>query len=419
MTSIVKAPVTTYEFKKRIDMRCITTLVLAGGIGTRLFPLTLTRCKPALCFGGNYRLIDISLSNALHSGCKKIYILTQFLATSLHRHVLKAYDSIGLLSAEQKPSRSNWYQGTADAVRQNIEYLLECDADYFLILSGDQLYQMDFEKMAAYAEKTDADLVIASLPVDELTAKRMGILKVDEDKRVIDFHEKPGTQELLASLKNHEEPSQSYLGSMGIYLFKRKVLLNLLKEDLREDFGKHLIPTQVEKGNVMAYIYQGYWEDIGTIESFYKANIDLTSECPAFQISSQHFPIHTAFSGLSPSNIRNSEIKNSLICEGSTINSGNITNSIIGPSSRIGKGTKIQASYLFGNDHSLEELDSFSIGEDCMIKKALIDKNVRIGNGVKLINQSGLETYDSDNIHIRDGVIIVNRGANLPDYFTL
>lgn len=418
MTSTIKASV-AYEFKKRIDMRYVTTLVLAGGIGTRLYPLTLSRCKPALCFGGNYRLIDVALSNALHAGCKKIYILTQFLATSLHRHVLKAYDSIGLLSAEQKPSRSHWYQGTADAVRQNMEYLLECEADYFLILSGDQLYQMNFEDMAAYAEKTDADLVIASLPVDQKTAKRMGILKIDSEKRIFDFHEKPEEEEVLESLKNYDNPQKPFLGSMGIYLFKRKVLLNLLKEDSREDFGKHLIPTQVKKGNVRAFIYNGYWEDIGTIESFYNANMDLTTECPAFDISSQHFPIHTAFLGLSPSNIRNSEIKDSLICEGSTIIEGTLINSIIGPSSRIGKGTEIQTSYLFGNDRRPEDSESFSIGEDCVIKKALIDKNVKIGNGVKLINQSGLKTYDSDKIHIRDGVIIVNRGASLPDYFTL
>lgn len=406
------------KMKRRIDMSCVNTIILGGGTGSRLFPLTLTRCKPAICFAGRYRLIDIPMSNALNSGCQKIYILTQFLSSSLHQHILKTYrlesynqGFIEILSPEQKPSKQDWYQGTADAIRQNVEHLTDSDAEYFLILSGDQLYQMDFEEMALLAEETDADVVIAGLPVNENSAKRMGIFKVDSDQRITHFVEKP--QKELEPLRSFigEKP---YLGSMGIYLFKKKVLLDLLKEDPREDFGKHLIPSLVPKGNAVAYVYQGYWEDIGTIASFYHANINLTTEKPFFNLKDDKFKIHTAQQTLLPTKIENTLLTSSLFCEGSQIYAKSISHSIIGPRLVIKKGTVIDRSYLLGND----DYQTF-IGETTEICGAIIDKQVQIGKNVKLINRDGLDSYENDTIYIRDGIIIVTRGAVIPDNFIL
>lgn len=393
--------------KRRIDMRRVAPIVLAGGVGTRLFPLTLSRCKPALPFAGNNRLIDIPVSHALAAGCEKVYVLTQFLSASLHHHLLKTYSSIQLLTAEQKPSKSIWYQGTADAVRQNLEYLAECDVDYFLILSGDQLYQMDFEKLVAFAEQKDADLLIASLPVKEQSAVRMGILKADQEGRICDFYEKPSLKSDLDRFRMH---SDCYLGSMGIYLFKKKILIDLLNEDSREDFGKHLIPSQVTKGNAFTYQFPGYWEDIGTVRSFYEANIALTKRESAFDLYLNKGSLKKAPSLLPPPKIDHSTLDAVLLCEGAYIDSCSLSKSIIGPLTEIEKGTRVEASYLFGNT---------KISQDCMIERAIIDKNVRLGNGVKLLNKKGLETYDGDQIYIRDGIIVVARGAYLPDGFTL
>jgi glucose-1-phosphate adenylyltransferase len=408
------------KMRRRIDMSCVNTIILGGGTGTRLYPLTLTRCKPAICFAGRYRLIDIPMSNALNSGCHKIYILTQFLSASLHQHILKTYrleshnnGFIEILSAEQKPSKQNWYQGTADAIRQNVEYLTDGDADYFLILSGDQLYQMDFEEMVALAEETDADVVIAGLPADEASAKRLGIFKIDSDQRITHFVEKPQKKEELDLLRSSSN-DKPYLGSMGIYLFKRKILLDILREDPREDFGKHLIPSLVGRGNTVAYVYPGYWEDIGTIESFYHANINLTSDQPLFNLMNGKFPIHTELHTLFPSKIHNTRLTSSLICEGSQIHAASISHSIIGPRSIIGKECVIDRSYLLGNDDY-----QASIGEGCEIRGAIIDKQAKIGKKVKLINRDGLDSYESDNIYIRDGIMIVARSAVIPDNFIL
>ena len=329
---------------------------------------------------------------------------------------------IELLSAEQKPRAHVWYQGTADAVRQNREYLEECAADYFLILSGDQLYQIDFEALAAHAEKTGADLTIASVLVSSDDAKNMGILKVDNAGNIIDFFEKPQTyssQDPFKSLSHSRGSDPLFFGSMGIYLFKRKALFDLLDEDLREDFGKHLIPTLIKKGNSAAFIYSGYWKDIGTVASFYHANIDLTKEHPPLHLASKKFPLYTVTSGLPPPKIHRTMITSSLICEGADVRAEAISHSVIGPRAKIGKGTMIDSSYIFGDESFRPEDHRMSIGENSTIKQALIDENVRIGSGVSLINRNKLKTFDSDNIYIRDGIIIVNRGAIIPDHFIL
>jgi glucose-1-phosphate adenylyltransferase len=420
--------------KWRVDMRGVSTIILCGGEGKRLFPLTLSRCKPAIPFGGRYRLIDIPISNALHSGCETIYLLTQFLSTSLHQHILKTYrmgphqpNLVEILTVEQKPDKAAWYEGTADAVRQNMEYLKESDSEYFLILSGDQIYQMNFEPMVAFAQETDADLVVAALPVHEEEAKRMGIMTLGKDFKIEYFVEKPKAAAELAPLKNPSRTSWKgkeapYLGSMGIYLFKRQTLLQLLEEDPREDFGKYLIPTQIKKGGARAYLFSGYWEDVGTVESFYRANMALTLPNPPFSLYSDRIPLYSCPQSLPPPRIANCKIEHSLIGEGSEIEAAAITHSIIGQRLRIGEGTTIEDSYLFGNmaySPPSNPALPFSIGPHCQIKKALIDKNVTIGSHVKLLNLNGLDSYQKGSIYIRDGIIVVERGTHIPDHFKL
>jgi len=424
-----------------VDMGRVAAIILGGGQGSRLSPLTITRCKPAISFGGKYRLVDIPMSNAINSGCSKIFILTQFLSSSLNHHIVDTYrlgtfssGFIDLLPAEQKPTRHSWFQGPADAVRQNIEYIAEKPVDYFLILSGDQLYNMDFRKIVAFAQKTDADLVVAALPVNESDAKRMGILKIDEKHFISDFYEKPQDRTVLETFRLPESMIQQgnlnkgenrpYLGSMGIYLFKREALLTLLQQDPREDFGKHLIPTKVKEGNVAAYLYDGYWEDIGTIDSFYKANMALTKHNPEFNCYDEKNPIFTSHVNLAGPRFFNSQVDRSIVCEGSTIEGSTISDSILGPRSVVKKGTIITNTYCMGNDYYHHPMNSsnmppYCIGEECVIDRAIIDKHVHIGRGVKLINEAGLDYYDSEKVCIRDGIIVVMRGVHLPDGFIL
>jgi glucose-1-phosphate adenylyltransferase len=426
-----------------IEMKKVASIILGGGEGTRLYPLTLTRSKPAISFGGKYRLIDIPISNSIHAECHKIFILTQFLSSSLHHHIFQTYlqypkssGLIEILTAEQKPSQKNWFLGTADAVRQNIEYLLEHPVDYFLILSGDQLYNINFQEMVDVAAKNDADLVIATLPINEREASRMGVLNIDNKDQIIDFKEKPQDQSILETLKMSPEilerlniypqSQKDYLGSMGIYLFKRKALVELLARDPREDFGKHLIPTMIQSGKVSAFVYKGYWEDIGTIHTFYQANMSLIGPNAIFSLQNQERPIFSARYNLPPSQIYNSQINQVILCDGATIEADEIIHSIIGPRAAIGKGSIVRDSYIMGSDYYQTEVTDHPclpvrphIGENCIILKAIIDKNASLGNGVKLINKQKLTHYDGGTIFIRDGIIIVPRGATLPDDFIL
>lgn len=426
-----------------VNMDRVAAVVLGGGQGTRLFPLTSTRCKPAISYGGKYRLIDIPVSNALNSGCHKIYIITQFLSSSLHKHILRTYHFssfssgfVEVLAAEQKPSQKTWFQGTADAVRQNLTYLVEAPVDYFLILSGDQLYNFDFQKMVQFASETEADLVIATTPVDEKNAKRMGIMKVNESAVITDFYEKPQERETLERLKTNPSffqaiglsPSNDkhYLGSMGIYLFKRKALIDLLLKDNRDDFGKHIIPTQLKKGNTVAYLHEGYWEDIGTIEAFHNANIAMTQKKAEFNCYDEQNPIFTTRENLCGPKIENAKISQSIICEGAVIDAKEITESILGPRTIVKQGTCIRKSYIMGNDfytppiHNLTSLpNELSIGKNCLLENVILDRNVHIGDNVQLINKQKLEHYDADPIYIRDGIIVVTRGSSVPNNFVL
>lgn len=416
---------------RSVDMSKVACVILAGGQGTRLYPLSKNRCKPAIEFGGRYRLIDVPISNAIGSGIQTIFVLTQFLARSLSHHILHTYTPntltggfIEVLSAEQRANCNRWYSGTADAVRQNLDYLLEIDAEYVLILSGDQLYRMDFCAMLKKAVATDVDVLVATLAVEEKAARRMGILKVNEDHDIVDFHEKPTSLQALDRLRTSPEIlkkmgfstgiEKPFLGSMGIYLFKRQALIEMLESDLRDDFGKHIIPAKVAKGKIGAFAHNGYWEDIGTVESFFEANLSLAQAHPPFDLYSDSMPIFTTTHTLPGAKISGTQINQAIICEGSVIDAHEITKSIIGQRSYIGKRTVIQNSYIMGNDPNTA---LGTIGDDCHINKAILDKQVTLKNRVLLVNKQNLSDYESDLIYVRDGIIVVPRGVTLPEGF--
>lgn len=409
-------------------LKTVATIVLAGGQGTRLFPLTAQRCKPAVAFGGRYRLIDIPLSNSLNARINQIYVISQYFASDLHQHILSTYKldmfrdgRLELLTPQETLGGKSWFKGTADAVRQNLEYILKTPSEYFLILSGDQLYNMDLLDMLNLAEKTQADLVIASLPVEEPEARRMGVMRTAADGRILSFYEKPQDP---AILKQYQLPSKKYLASMGIYIFKRDVLISLLKEP-GDDFGRHLIPKAIEKDNCFAYTYNGYWEDIGTVASYFTANLLLT-EGKGIDLYHNENKIYSHPYNIPGSRIHNTRITNSIISQGAIIDAAEITRSVIGVRCCIKKGTIIEDSIVNGhrNYHPLLEKVApkdqyYSIGEDCVIKRAIIDEEVRIGNRVQLVNKSNIQNLDSDGVYIRDGIIVVTSGTELPDDYTL
>lgn len=422
----------------------VASVILSGGQGTRLFPLTLNHCKPAVSFAGRYRLIDIPLSNSINSGIDRIFVLAQYLTSELEHHLSQTYQfdhfnrgSIDFLTPQELPNGEKvWYEGTADSVRKNIETLLKAPVDYFLILSGDQLYNIDFEQVISYTVDQNADLTVLALPVKEAEAKRMGLLKVDEHGKILNFYEKPQEQKILDDFelkdtfyKDHQmDPKNGahYLGSMGIYVFKRKVLEELLDIDKREDFGKHLIPTQIERGNSVAFVYQGYWEDIGTIRSFYEANLMLTTSTKGLNTYDERNPIYGRFCHLPGPKIHKTNIENSIICEGAIIEADQIIHSIIGLRVHIKRGTIIKDSIIMGHhyylrpSHQAEKLpDKFEIGENCTIEQTIIDEHVQIGNDVRLTNEKNLDTYDGDGVFIRDGIIVVTTGTIIPDGFVL
>lgn len=421
-----------YEFMNPMsDTACV---ILGGGRGTRLFPLTQHRSKPAISFGGRYRIIDFALSNAINSGCKQIFIITQFLSSSIHRHIIQCYqlpsygsERLDLLCAEQKPSNHTWFQGTADAIRQNLNYLLETPAEYYLILSGDQIYQLDFRKVVQFAKENGADLTVCSLPVSAADAKRMGIIAAGPNQLITDFIEKPEDPHRLAPFAR-DKSKTPYLGSMGIYLFKREALMGILEKDSREDFGKHLIPTCIQHHKCATYIHEGYWEDIGTIESYYRANIQFAQSSHPLRMYQDSMPIYGAHLHLPGAKLDNCEIEESIVCEGVHIESARLNQSILGPRTMVKNGTSIIGSYLLGNDFyerpAVTHNDlprSLSIGRNCMIKNAILDKNVSLGNSVTLTNKNNLQYYDGEGIgvYIREGITVVTKGTHLPDGFEL
>lgn len=428
--------------KKKEIVDKVATIILAGGQGKRLYPLTQTRCKPAVCFGGRYRLIDIPISNSINAHIQRIFVISQYFASSLQQHILETYQldyfrqsQIQMLCPEETPHRKVWFKGTADAVRQNLEHLEKVNAEYFLILSGDQLYNMNFTEMLQFAMKEDADMVIASIPVEEKEAKRMGLLKIALSCRALEFFEKPSDPEVLKKfalepsfLKGHSiarPDAVHYLGSMGIYIFKRKALFDLMREK-GDDFGRELIPIQFKKGKTSAYVYRGYWEDIGTISSYYHANLALTQREHCLNTYDEHNPIFTHPHNLPSPLIRDTIINRSIISQGSVIEAKEVSNSIIGVRINIKKGSVIRDSIILGtlfNEPSLHEEELFPrhsfVGENCLIEKAILDEHTTIGDNVHLVNKKNQQKYDGNGIYIRDGIIIVTSGTHVPDNFIL
>lgn len=413
----------------------VATVILAGGQGTRLHPLTIHHSKPAVAYGGRYRLIDIPISNSINSDYRQIFVIAQYLSAELQHHIQQTYrfdaynpGSVDVLTPQvNEKGEKEWFAGTADAVRKNLPTLLKSSADYFLILSGDQLYNMNFQDMLAFAQSKKADLTIAALPVQEKEACRMGLLKIDAQAMVLDFIEKPKKEELKSfqlPASSFTEGKPSYLGSMGIYVFTRAALVSLLKADQRDDFGYHLIHTAVKKGKTAAYVYHGYWEDIGTVASYYDANLMLTHSTDGLNTYDEHNPIYTRPTFLPGPKIKKTKVTQSIICEGCIIEAEEITHSVIGLRTRIGQGTIIRDTVILGNHFYMPPLlenkpvdQSYGIGEHCLIEKAIIDEHVQIGNHVKLTNKGKHTHYDGDGLFVRDGILLIPAGAKLPDHF--
>ncbi len=428
-------------------MRNVLTLVLGGGRGTRLYPLTHFRSKPAVPLAGKYRLIDIPLSNCINSGMNKMYVLTQFNSVSLHRHIRRTYtfDSftagfVEILAAQQTLDTEHWYQGTADAVRQNHRYLDQPEYEYVLVLSGDQLYRMDYRKMIASHLESQADVTIASIPVDRQTARSMGLMRVGDDGRVAGFLEKPQTDKEIDMVRMEpawidargiESRGRDCLASMGIYLFNREALVKLLTMTDYHDFGREIFPAAARTHRVQVHLFDGYWEDIGTIRSFYEANLQLAAQNRPFDLASAVAPIYTRARFLAPSRLDGVMVRNSLVADGCEIEDGTvIENSVIGVRCRIGKNVTIRDSVLMGSDDyesavEMAEADAAGtprqgIGAGTTIVGAIVDKNCRVGRNVKIVNEQGLETTedtagDTEQSVIRDGIVCVQRGAVLPD----
>jgi glucose-1-phosphate adenylyltransferase len=423
--------------------RNLLAVILGGGAGSRLFPLTEQRSKPAVPLGGKYRLVDIPISNCINSDVIKIFVLTQYNSASLNRHVARTYrfsqfsdGFVEILAAEQTPDSPQWFQGTADAVRQVLPHIRGWGVDTLLILSGDHLYSMDYSRFLARHYETNADVTVSVIPCAPDAAEEFGLLKTDSTGRITEFKEKPkgdALEEMRVDttdfgLSKEESSARPFLASMGIYVFKYDLLERLLAEDKTgNDFGRNIIPAAIDCCNVQAFLFDGYWEDIGTISAFYEANIDLTSPMPKFNLFNADSPVYTRSRYLPPSKVQNCVVRNSIISEGCIINSASVTRSIVGLRSRIEAGASIEASILMGADYyqTIEDMRSeisagiprIGIGENTIIRRAIIDKNTRIGAGVHLVNESGIEHADGDggNYHIRDRIIIVPKNAIIPD----
>lgn len=413
----------------------VISVVLGGGQGSRLYPLTDTRSKPAVPIAGKYRLVDIPISNCLNSGIERIFVLTQFNSASLNKHIKNTYHFsffsnafVDILAAEQTPGNSTWFQGTADAVRQSLNHLVQHECDYVLILSGDQLYQMDFEGMVRNHEESGADISIATIPVNARDASDFGILKADENNLITSFIEKP-KKELLPEWKSDvgdkiKKSGKEYLASMGIYLFNKKLLFELLENNTRTDFGKEIIPQSLVDHKVLSYQFEGYWTDIGNIHSFFEANIGLTDDIPEFNLFDKR-PIYSRARMLPPSKISGTTLEKTIIADGCIINASRIERAVIGIRTRIGTGTTIVNSYVMGGDRyqTLNELREaeelkipvMGIGERCYIKNAIIDKNCFIGNDVRINGGPHLNDGDFKTYTIKDGIVVVKKLAVIPN----
>jgi glucose-1-phosphate adenylyltransferase len=412
-------------------MNDVLTLILGGGRGTRLFPLTHMRSKPAVPLGGKYRLIDIPISNCLHGGLKQIFVLTQFNSASLNRHIAQTYrldmfsdGFVEVLAAEQTPENSDWFQGTADAVRQAARHFAAYDAEHYLILAGDHLYRMDFSEMIDSHIESGADITIAAQPVNPDDATEMGIFLFDERGQIGGFEEKPtaarlaemGTSIPHGSTAGGVTPEKPFVASMGIYVFSRDVLLEILQEP-GIDFGKEIIPNALGNHRVIPYIFRGYWADVGTIHAFYDANIQLTRRGAPFNFFHPRWPIYTHPRFLPGTRAYDCRIETSIVAEGCDLDQCEIRESVVGIRTHVDAGARITRSVLLGADFYEEEVAASSlplgIGRDVVLDRVIVDKNARIGDGVRLVNASGVDHADGDGYHIRNGIIIVPKGAQV------
>jgi glucose-1-phosphate adenylyltransferase len=416
-------------------------IILGDGQGSRLAPLTESRSKPAVPIAGKYRLVDIPISNCINSDIKRMFVLTQFNSASLNQHIKNTYHFshfstafVDILAAEQTPDNPTWFQGTADAVRQCMTHFLNHDFDYALILSGDQLYQMDFNEMIKAHHDSGASISIATLPVTAKEAPEFGILKTDSENYITSFIEKPKADLLPQWTSEVSEESKAegkhYLASMGIYIFNRDLLVELMKNQETKDFGKEIIPQAIGKQKILSYQYEGYWTDIGNIDSFFEANLGLTDDIPKFNLFDNSSKIYTRARVLPPSKITGaSTVDKSVIAEGCIINGVTVEHSVVGIRSRIGYGSTIIDSYLMGNDYyqNLDEIRTnvehgiinIGIGERCFISNTIVDKNCRIGNDVRLNGGKHLEDTNTDLYTVKDGIIVVKKGVVLPNGFTV
>lgn len=417
-------------------MQNTLAIIMGGGAGTRLFPLTKDRAKPAVPLGGKYRLVDIPISNCLNSGLRSIYLLTQFNTMSLHRHIQASYkfdnftrSFVDILAAQQTPESTDWYQGTADAVRQNMRYFLERPYHQFLILSGDQLYRMDYRLLLRQHIESGADITLATKPVSRTQASDFGIMCSDADRRITRFVEKPKDPQVLDELKLGPELLASigsgsgeelFQASMGIYVFNRDVLVECLDNTL-VDFGKHVIPEAIKQRNVSAYIFDSYWEDIGTIRAFYEANLDLTAVLPQFSFFDAEAPIYTHPRFLPGSKVNAATLRQAIISDGCIISDAHIERSVIGLRSIINSGATIRNSIIMGADYFEADAPKESpgtppigIGRNCVIDRAIIDKNARLGDGVVITPEGKPSNADAENYFIRDGIVVVPKNAIIP-----
>lgn len=419
-------------------------LILGGGRGSRLYPLTLERSKPAVGVAGKYRLIDITVSNCIHSGIRRVFVITQFLSASLHRHLMQTYrfdafsgGFVEILAAEQTPNRESWYQGTADAVRESLRHVTQYHADAIVILSGDHLYRMDYGPMVERHLAADADITLAVQPVPRVEAPRMGLLRAAPDGTVVEFVEKPQDPAVLERFRApghlldqcgmNGGGEDRYLASMGIYVFRPSVLVETLKDPARMDFGKEVLPAAVDRYRLRAHAFCGHWEDIGTIRSFFDAHMAMVQPNPPFALYEPGWPIYTRTRALPPARILESEIHNSLVAEGADITGASIHDSIIGLRSVVRPGARLTRVVMQGADYYAGEepigaaamadagVPPLGIGEGAIIEQAIIDKNARIGRGVVIAPKAADAEFEGTNYWVRDGITVIPKGAVIPD----
>jgi glucose-1-phosphate adenylyltransferase len=425
-----------------MNSKQVVSVILGGGAGSRLYPLTATRSKPAVPIAGKYRLVDIPISNCINNNINRMFVLTQYNSASLNKHIKNTYQFssfssgfVDILAAEQTPDSLGWFQGTADAVRQSLKHIEKNDFDYVLILSGDQLYQMDLTEMIDNHVKANAEITIATIPVEAREATEFGLLKTDAENIITSFIEKPAAELLPNWISDTGADMQAvgrnYLASMGIYIFNRKLLFDILNIDKKDatDFGKEIIPQSISKHKVISYQYGGYWTDIGNIYSFFEANLALTLEIPPFNLFDKERMIFSRARMLPPAKISGSTITSTLVAEGCIIHAKSIFNSVIGIRSRVGAGSTLESCYIMGSDfyetieeiaHNLERgIPKVGIGDNCELKNVIADKDCRIGDNVKIIGGPHLEPGDHALYTIKDGIVVIKKGAMIPNGFSL